>query len=257
MKVVILAGGLGSRLAEETEAVPKPLVQIGEYPIIWHIMCYYAAFNFREFAIALGYKGNFIKRFVMETMSLAGDLKIDYSSRKVIHNNHAPEDWIVDLVETGVATNTGGRIRRLADTIGRSRFCLTYGDGLADVDLDALLRFHRRHGRLATLTSVRPPARFGHLEIVDDTVTVFDEKPQASEGWINGGFFVLEPEVFDYIEDDDRTVFEQTPLRRLAADGQLMAYRHTGFWQCMDTLRDKRRLEQLWQTGEAPWKTWN
>jgi glucose-1-phosphate cytidylyltransferase len=254
MKVVILAGGFGSRLSEETEIIPKPLVQIGELPILWHIMRYYTHFQFREFVIALGYKGHLIKRFATETMYLAGDLRIDYASRQVSHAACDAEHWLVDLVETGLATPTGGRIKRLADTVGRNRFCVTYGDGLSDVDLDALLRFHRRHGRLATLTAVRPPARFGHLEVDEDAVTVFDEKPQTAEGWINGGFFVFEPEVFDYIEGD--VALEHAPLRRLAADGQLMAYRHSGFWQCMDTLRDKRLLEQLWQTGEAPWKFW-
>ena len=254
MKVVILAGGFGSRLSEETGLIPKPLVQIGEMPIIWHIMRYYTNFQFREFVIALGYKGHLIKRFATETMYLAGDLHIDYAARQVSHTASDAEHWVVDLVETGLKTNTGARIKRLADTVGRNRFCVTYGDGLSDVDLDALLRFHRRHGRLATLTAVRPPARFGHLEVDDDEVTIFDEKPQTTEGWINGGFFVFEPEVFEYIEGD--VALERAPLRRLAADGQLMAYRHSGFWQCMDTLRDKRLLDQLWQSGEAPWKTW-
>jgi glucose-1-phosphate cytidylyltransferase len=255
MKVAILAGGLGSRLAEETETLPKPLVPIGELPILWHIMKYFATYEHDQFVIALGYKGNVIKRFATEMMQLAGNIRIDYASRQIRYDGNEVGPWVVDLVETGLRTNTGGRIRQLMGALGGGRFFLTYGDGLADVDLAALLAFHRHHGRIATLTAVRPPARFGHLELEDDTVAVFDEKPQAAEGWINGGFFVLEPEVFDYIDDD--MIFEQTPLRRLAEDGQLMAYRHGGFWQCMDTLRDKRLLEQLWRSGRAPWKTWN
>lgn len=190
-------------------------------------------------------------------INLTGNIKIDYGSRQICYERNDVGNWIIDLIETGLYTNTGGRVKKLKKTIGPHRFFLTYGDGLANVDLSALLAFHQRHGRLATLTAVRPPARFGHLELEDDTVAVFNEKPQAAEGWINGGFFVLEPEVFDYIDDAEDVVFEQAPLRRLAADGQLMAYRHTGFWQCMDTLRDKRLLEQLWRKGDAPWKRWD
>ncbi len=256
MKVAILAGGVGSRLAEETESKPKPMVEIGDMPILWHIMRYYSHFGYRHFIVALGYKGDVIKRFASDIFSLSGSVRVDYASRQVTRGSvDDMQDWIVDLVETGVDTNTGGRIKRLADHVGRERFFLTWGDGVSDIDLDALLSFHRKHGRLATLTAVRPPARFGHLELDGDQITVFNEKPQSSEGWINGAFFVLEPEVFDYI-DGDATQFEREPLQRLAAAGELMAYRHEGYWQCMDTLRDKKALEQAWESGGAPWKVW-
>jgi glucose-1-phosphate cytidylyltransferase len=257
MKVAILAGGVGSRLSEETEIKPKPMVEIGPLPILWHIMRYYAHFNHKHFVIALGYKGEVIKRFATDLVHLAGNLRVDYSERKVLHaDDELVDDWVVDLVETGLHTNNGGRIKRLAETIGGERFFLTWGDGVSDIDLDALLAFHEAHRCLATLTAVRPPARFGHLDLEGSRVAVFDEKPQASEGWINGAFFVLEPEVFDYIDGDD-TQFEHAPLRRLAEDGQLMAYKHDGFWQCMDTLRDKKLLERLWNSGAAPWKVWH
>lgn len=257
MKVAILAGGLGSRLSEETEVKPKPMVEIGEIPILWHIMSYYATYSFRDFVVALGYKGEVIKRFAADSVSLSGSVHIDYNKKCVIRNGQTLfDDWKIDLVETGLHTNNGGRIKRLRDWIGNRRFFLTWGDGVSDVDLDALLAFHKRHGKLATLTAVRPQARFGHLELDGDQVAVFDEKPQAAEGWINGAFFVLEPEVFDYI-DGDHTQFEREPLHRLAQDNQLMAYRHEGFWHCMDTLRDKKSLDRIWQSGNAPWKRWN
>ncbi len=256
MKTAILAGGLGSRLAEETEIRPKPMVEIGGEPILWHIMRYYAAFGFKNFAIALGYKGEVIKRYATDFPALWGDVAVDYSRRSIDFDKRTSmEGWRIDMRETGRMTNTGGRIKRLKDAIGHERFFLTWGDGLSTVDLNALLDFHKSHGRLATLTAVRPPARFGHLELEDDAIKVFDEKPQTGEGWINGAFFVLEPEVFDYIDGDD-TQFEKEPLQNLAKDGQLMAYRHTGFWQCMDTIRDKALLEKLWASGDAPWKIW-
>jgi len=256
MKVGILAGGVGTRLVEETEIKPKPMVEIGGQPILWHIMKHYAHYGFNEFVIALGYRGEYIKKYMVDYCSLCTDLTVDFTNGKVRgHKGHKPA-WKVDLVDTGQDTLTGGRIKRLAPYLGNRTFMLTWGDGVSDVDLHRLLEFHRSHGKLATLTAVRPPARFGLLELNGDAVVNFEEKPQLKEGWINGAFFVLEPGVFDYIEGD-QTQWERAPLERLAADGQLMAYRHTSFWQCMDTLRDKRLLESLWQKGNPPWKTWS
>lgn len=257
MKVAILAGGQGSRLAEETEFRPKPMVEIGGMPILWHIMNYYAGFDFRHFVIALGYKGEHIKRYATDFASLSGDLRVDYSQRNVHYDTNVNRmaGWTIDLVDTGLMTMTGGRIKRLKDKIGKETFFLTWGDGVSNVDLNALLSFHKRHGKLATLTAVRPPARFGHLVLEGDQINVFDEKPQTGEGWINGAFFCLEPEVFDYI-DNDMTQFEREPLSNLAKDGQLMAYKHYGFWQCMDTIRDKVLLEKIWESGTVPWKNW-
>lgn len=255
MKVAILAGGVGSRLAEETEIKPKPMVEIGGRPILWHIMKHYYHYGYNDFVIALGYKGEFIKKYMVDYCSLNGNLRVELKSGKVqSQGTHVP-DWRVDLVDTGVSTLTGGRIKRLAPFIGNETFMLTWGDGVSDVDLKKLLAFHRSHGKLATLTAVRPPARFGHLVFDGDRIEQFSEKPQTGEGWINGAFFVLEPQVFDYI-DGDETQWEREPLERLSRDGQLMAYRHTSFWQCMDTLRDKKLLEDLWHHGGAPWKLW-
>jgi glucose-1-phosphate cytidylyltransferase len=254
VKVGILAGGLGSRLAEETEARPKPMVEIGGRPILWHIMRYYRHFGMTDFAIALGYKGEVVKRWMVEHASLASDLRVDLATGDVHRYQKDPDDWTVELVDTGQGTATGGRIKRLAPYLGNETAMVTWGDGVSDVDLHDLLDFHKSHGKLATLTAVRPPARFGALELDGDTVTTFSEKPQTGEGWINGAFFVLEPEVYDYIDGDD-TQFEHAPLERLAADGQLMAYRHHGFWQCMDTIRDKKLLEGLW-SSTPPWKVW-
>lgn len=256
MKVAILAGGVGSRIQEETELKPKPMVEIGGRPILWHIMKIYAHQGFRDFVVALGYKGDYVKRYMLDYASLEGDLTIGMRDGRVeMHGNGDRDDWQVALVDTGQTTNKGGRIRRLAPYVGDETFMMTWGDGVSDIDLGRLLAFHRAHGKLATLTAVRPPARFGHIELQDDVVTEFSEKPQAREGWINGAFFVLEPQVIDYIDGDD-TEWEKEPLERLAADGQLMAYRHDGFWQCMDTLRERKLLEQLWDTGRAPWKVW-
>ena len=258
MKVAILAGGFGSRLAEETEVRPKPMVEIGGQPILWHIMCHYARYGHADFAVALGYKGDYIKRWFADFCSLQGSLSVDLSTGEICSKNGdgrprpRVEGWRVDLVETGAATMTGGRIKRLAPWLGGETFLLTWGDGVADVDLDWLLEFHRSHGRIATVTAVRPAARYGRLELDGDQVVDFTEKPQLGEGWINGAFFVLEPAVFDYIDGDD-VMFEQSPMERLARDGQLMAYRHEGFWQCMDTLREKKILEDLWAKGAAPW----
>ncbi|MBO9341530.1 MAG: glucose-1-phosphate cytidylyltransferase [Roseiflexus sp.] len=255
MKVAILAGGVGSRLSEETEVKPKPMVEIGGRPILWHIMMHYSYYGFKDFVIALGYKGEVIKKYMVDYCSLNSNLKVNLRSGVVEMNGGYRPDWNVELIDTGIPTNTGGRIKRLAPYLGNETFMLTWGDGVSDVNLHALLAFHRSHGKLATLTAVRPPARFGHLELDGDRITEFNEKPQTGEGWINGAFFVLEPAVFDYIDGDD-TAWEREPLQRLAREGQLMAYKHTSFWQCMDTLRDKKLLESLWQTGKAPWKIW-
>ena len=256
MKVGILAGGFGSRLAEETEVRPKPMVEIGGRPILWHIMQHYAHFGFKDFTIALGYKGDYIKRYMVDYCSLQSDLTVDMGSGSVSqHQMDGSPDWTVDLIDTGQSTNTGGRIKRLQPYMGGSTFFLTWGDGVSDLDLRELLAFHKSHGKIATLTSVRPPARFGRLDLDGNQVTAFAEKPQLGEGWINGAFFVLEPAVFDYIEGD-ATLFEAEPLETLAKEGQLMAFKHEGFWQCMDTLRDKVLLNSLWDSGNAPWKTW-
>jgi glucose-1-phosphate cytidylyltransferase len=255
MKVAILAGGVGSRLMEETVSRPKPMVEIGGKPILWHIMRYYASFGYDEFVIACGYKGEYIKRWFVEYSSLTSDLTVDTRTGTVSSSNPNGDDWRVHLIDTGQQTGTGGRIKRLQPILGDERFLLTWGDGVSDVDLDALVDFHVGHGRHCTMTAVRPPARFGHLELDGDAISEFSEKPQVGEGWINGAFFVCEPEVFGYI-DDDPTMFEREPLERLAKDRELMAYRHHGFWQCMDTLRDRVLLEDLWDSGEAPWRRW-
>ncbi|MEM7795037.1 MAG: glucose-1-phosphate cytidylyltransferase [Cyanobacteria bacterium P01_C01_bin.118] len=255
MKVGILAGGLGTRLAEETETKPKPMVNIGGQPILWHIMRHYYHYNFQDFVIALGYKGEVIKKYMVDYCSLNSNLTINIRSGMVdMYGGYKP-NWMVDLIETGLRTNTGGRIKRLIPYMGNETFMLTWGDGVSDLNLHDLLAFHRSHGKLATMTVVRPPARFGLPTLDGDQVVEFSEKPQTQEGWINGAFFVLEPQVYDYI-DGDSTLWEKEPLERLAAEGQLMAYRYTGFWQCMDTLRDKKRLQRLWDSGQAPWKIW-
>ena len=255
MKVVILAGGLGTRLTEETETRPKPMVEIGGRPILWHIMKLYAHYGFREFVVALGYKGDVIKRYFLDYAKLQSNFTVNLGSGDVMRRGSQVEDWTVHLVDTGSATNTGGRLKRLAPVLGRETFMATYGDGVADVDINALVKFHRGHGKLATTTAVRPPARFGGLVFDGDRIAEFTEKPQIGEGWINGGFFVLEPDVLEYIADD-QTSWEREPMERLANEGQLMAYRHGEFWQCMDTLRDLRLLEGLWSSGQAPWKVW-
>jgi glucose-1-phosphate cytidylyltransferase len=251
-----LAGGLGTRLAEETEIKPKPMVEIGSHPILWHIMRHYAHFDHNEFVIALGYKGEYIKRWMRDYCSLEGDMTLNTKTGEYkLHEKEKPE-WIIDLVETGLNTMTGGRIKRLKPWLGESTFMLTWGDGLSDVDLKGLLAFHRSHGKLATLTAVRPAARYGHLEFEGNRVVSFTEKPQTAEGWVNGAFFVLEPGIFNYI-DGDQTMWEHEPLTNLARDGQLMAYQHTSFWQCMDTLREKHILQKLWDSGNPPWKLWS
>lgn len=261
MKVVILAGGFGTRLSEETEVKPKPMVEIGSRPILWHILKHYAKYGFKEFAVALGYKGEVIKSWLLNYRTFSSNITISLKTGKAqlhdgdLRNKYQEEDWTVHLIDTGSKTNTGGRIKRLSKILGGSRFLLTYGDGVSSVDLKQLVRFHQSTGLLATLTAVRPPARFGGLVFKGNQVVQFSEKPQIGEGWINGGYMVIEPGVLDYIRDDDSN-FERDVLERLASEGQLAAYRHEGFWQCMDTLRDVRLLESLWNSGKAPWKVW-
>lgn len=256
MKVIILAGGLGTRLSEETEIKPKPMVEIGGRPILWHILKHCAHHGPKEFYIALGHRGEVIKKFFMDYHRLNGSISIDLTSGQVERQDEECEDWVVHLKNTGMQTNTGGRVKRLEPFLKDGPFMVTYGDGVSDVNLQELFRFHRAQGRIATVTAVRPPARFGGLVFEGDAVVEFTEKPQIGEGWINGGFIVFEPEVFDYLEGDD-TSLEADALERLAADKQLVAYRHEGFWQCMDTLRDKRLLESLWSEGRAPWRVWD
>jgi glucose-1-phosphate cytidylyltransferase len=254
--VVILAGGFGTRLREETEVKPKPMVDIGGRPILWHIMKIYAAFGFREFVVALGYKGEMIKEYFLHYREKASGLTIQLNTGHVeVHESEGSEDWLVHLIDTGSDTMTGGRVKRAASFLGGRRFMLTYGDGVADVDLRALLSCHERHGRLCTVTAVRPPARFGSLVFDGDLIGRFEEKPQAGEGWINGGFMVMEPSVVDYIEDD-QVILERGPLERLSESRQLAVYRHEGFWQCMDHLRDLDLLRDLWNRNAAPWKQW-
>ncbi len=254
MNVVILAGGLGTRLAEETEIKPKPMVEVGEHPIVWHIMKSYAHYGFSDFFLALGYKGEVIKRYFLDHYSLGGSLRVDLASGQVEDlEKDIAEDWIVHLMDTGQKTQTGGRLKRLEAQLDQSAFMVTYGDGVCDVNLQTVLDFHKAHGKMATITAVRPPSRFGGLVFEGDLVREFSEKPQIGEGWINGGFMVLEPGIFEYLTGDD-SILEIDCLERLAEKGQLAAFRHEGFWQCMDTLREKRILEKLWQSGEAPWK---
>ncbi|MBI2437200.1 MAG: glucose-1-phosphate cytidylyltransferase [Lentisphaerae bacterium] len=253
MKTVVLAGGLGTRLAEETEFRPKPMVEIGSHPIIWHIMKRYAHFGFTEFFIALGYKGDLIKHFFMDYHFLRDNLTIHLSRGKIEKHAAAGDDWTVHLMDTGLETMTGGRVKRLEPWLKDSPFMVTYGDGLADVNLAELVHFHRSHGKIATITAVRPPSRFGGLIFDGDRIAEFSEKPQVGEGWINGGFMVFEPAVFNYLKDD-HSVLEVNGLEKLALEGQLMAYKHERFWQCMDTIRDKRYLEKLWQANQAPWR---
>ena len=255
-KVVILAGGLGTRLAEETDLKPKPMVEIGGRPILWHIMKHFAGHGAREFFIALGYKGQVIKRFFVDEIQLGGDLVVETSDGRITNRAAASEDWTVHLCETGLETNTGGRLRRLRRHVDGERVLLTYGDGVSDVPVDKLLGFHENHGRLATVTAVRPPARFGGLVFDGDLVKEFIEKPQIGEGWINGGFMVLEPGVFEHLSGDGDSL-EADMLEKLAEIGELAAYRHSGFWQCMDTLRELRMLQSLWEEGNAPWKSWD
>lgn len=253
MKVGILAGGSGTRLSDSTQVIPKPLITIGGKPILWHLMRYYAHYGLSDFVVALGYRGELIKKYVVDFASLNSNLTVNLQTGQIMTHGEPTPDWTIDLVDTGITTMTGGRIKRLAPYLGNETFMLTWGDSLSNINLHELLAFHRGHGKLATLTAVRPLARFGHLVFDGDQVVEFNEKPQTAEGWINGAFFVLESGIFDYIDNDD-TVWEETPLQRLAADGQLMAYEHNSFWAAVDTLRDKHLLEEQWRSGSAPWR---
>ncbi|MGU3454589.1 glucose-1-phosphate cytidylyltransferase [Methylobacterium fujisawaense] len=255
MKAVILAGGLGTRLAEETGTRPKPMVEIGGQPILWHIMKGFAAHGVREFVICLGYRGYMIKEFFLNYRLHLSDVTIETAGDKIDFHRSGAEDWMVSLIETGADTMTGGRLKRVQAYLGSEPFFMTYGDGVSDVNLTALAAFHESHGRLATLTAVAPPGRFGALELAGERICNFREKPAGDGAIINGGFFVLDPKVLDYINGDS-TIWENEPLEQLARDGQLYAYKHSGFWQAMDTLRDKNQLESLWATKAAPWKVW-
>ena len=257
MKVVILAGGFGTRISEESHLKPKPMIDIGERPILWHIMKIYSHYGFNEFVICLGHKGYCIKEYFAHYFLHEADVTFDFksSNERVIHH-HSAEPWTVTLVNTGLATLTGGRVKRIRDYIGREPFLLTYGDGVSDVNVRELVSFHKSHGKLATVTSIQPGGRFGALDLAgSDQVLGFQEKPKGDGAWINAGFFVMEPEVFDYIAGDE-TVLEKEPLEKLAGDGELFAYKHGGFWQPMDSIRDKNLLEELWKSGNAPWKVW-
>ncbi len=256
MRVLILAGGFGTRISEVTEIKPKPMVEIGGRPILWHIMKHYSAYDFHEFVIALGYKADMIKRYFLEYASMAGNITLEISKGRGLVTQREEEEWVIHLEETGLDTMTGGRVKKVKDWLKDGTFMVTYGDGVSDVDIDSLLKFHRSHGKLATITAVRPPARFGGLALgKDNIVQDFVEKPKSGEGYINGGFMVLEPAVVDMIPDFTSSL-ESDLLEKLATEGQLMAYCHDGFWQCMDTLRDLKYLENLWNSGKAPWKTW-
>jgi glucose-1-phosphate cytidylyltransferase len=255
MKVVLLAGGFGSRISEQSETRPKPMIEIGQYPILWHIMNIYASHGFNEFVVACGYKSEVLKDYFHNFFIRHADYVVSLrDGKEEIVRSEAP-DWKIALVDTGLNTMTGGRLRRLRSWLGDEPFMVTYGDGVSNVDIKALVAYHRAQGKLATVTAVRPPARFGGLTIEGSLVREFSEKPQSGEGWINGGFFVFEPKVLDYLADDAMSL-EREPMERLAAEGQLAAFQHEGFWQPMDTLRDRRVLEALWESGKAPWKTW-
>jgi glucose-1-phosphate cytidylyltransferase len=255
MKAVILAGGLGTRLSEETETKPKPMIEIGAKPLLWHVMKIYAAHGIDEFVVCLGYRGYVIKEYFANYYLHMGDVTFDLRDNRMEVHQSGAEPWKVTLIDTGETTMTGGRLKRVLPYVEGEDFCFTYGDGVSDVNLGALIEFHRASGRLATVTAVQPSGRFGALDIEGDAIRRYEEKPKGDGAWINGGFFVLSPQVADYIAGDD-TVWEQEPLQRLAADGQLGAYRHSGFWYAVDTVRDKRHLQELWDTGDPPWKLW-
>jgi glucose-1-phosphate cytidylyltransferase len=256
LKAAIFAGGLGTRLSEMTDRMPKPMVEIGGRPILWHIMKGYAAHGVKEFVIALGNKGEAIKDYFRRYRHHKSSMVVHLKSGDItVHDNNKCEDWTVHLLDTGETTQTGGRLRRVMEYVGNEPLLVTYGDGVSDVDITKLVDYHRQHGKLATVTAVRPPARFGGLQFKGNLVTRFDEKPQVGEGWINGGFFVLEPKAIEYLGGDD-SIFERAPLESIAKDGELAAYKHENFWQCMDTVRDLKLLESLWEGGRAPWKTW-
>lgn len=256
MKVVILAGGFGTRFAEETEIKPKPMIEIGGFPIIWHIMKIFSSQGFEEFFVALGYKGEIFKRYFSDYNELSGNLTINLADgTSEISDTQHRENWTVNLINTGLNSMTGGRVKRLQKFIGDETFILTYGDGVADIDVKKLVEFHKSHGKIATVTAVRPPARYGELIFNADNTVRFNEKPQNRDSWINGGFMVFEPKIFDYLKNDE-SILEKDALEISADENQLVAFKHNGFWQCMDTLRDKRQLEELWQSGNPPWKIW-
>jgi len=254
-KVVILAGGLGTRLAEETELKPKPMIEIGGKPILWHIMKSYAHYGVKEFFVALGYKGEVIKHYFCDYHTMSSDMTINLARDRMQKHKSVAEKWMVHLIDTGIDTLTGGRVKRLEPWLKNETFMVTYGDGVANIDIRALLKFHRAQACIGTVSAVRPPSRFGGIVLDGNKIAEFTEKPQIGEGWINGGFMVFEPAVFKYLKDD-RSILEIDALERLAKDRQLAAYRHNRFWQCMDTLRDKRLLDRLWQEAKAPWKVW-
>jgi len=253
MKVVILAGGFGTRLSEYTESIPKPMVRVGGRPILWHIMKSYAYFGHKDFYLALGYKAEIIKEYFLNYRSVNSDFKVNLKTGNLTSYQNDEIDWTVSLVQTGIESLTGGRVKRLQSYIGNESFMLTYGDGVANIDLEALLKFHNSHGKMVTVSAVHPGARFGEIDMKDNLVTAFQEKPQMNKGWINGGFFIIEPEFFELI-DGDNTILEREPLEKAADLGELMAYQHHDFWQCMDTKRDHDHLEELWASGNAPWK---
>ena len=252
MKVILLAGGFGTRLSEYTESIPKPMVLIGGKPILWHILNNYAHFGHKDFYVALGYKANVIKEYFLNYRTLNADFTVDLATGLVSPHQLSEVDWKVTLVDTGLHSMTGGRVRRMKHFIGNETCLLTYGDGLSDIDIEQLVSFHMNHGKMVTVTAVHPGARFGELEMKGEQVVSFQEKPQTGQGWINGGYFVIEPEFFDLIEEE-QTILEREPLERAAKIGELMAFRHNGFWQCMDTKRDRNNLEEFWNSGKAPW----
>jgi len=256
MKVVILAGGFGTRISEESHLRPKPMIEIGDQPILWHIMKLYSAYGYNDFVICLGYKAYVIKEYFADYFLHTSDVTFDLANNQMTVHNNSAEPWKVTLVNTGLNTMTGGRVKRIQQYIGNEPFLLTYGDGVSNVNIDELVKFHQSHGKLATLTAIQPDGRFGVLDISGQNILAFREKSKNDCNWINGGFMVLQPEIFDMI-DGDSTVFEKQPLETAAAQGELMSYKHDGFWQCLDTLRDKQRLEELWSENKAPWKVWD
>ena len=253
MKVIILAGGFGTRLSEYTESTPKPMVTVGGKPILWHIMNTYAKFDHKNFYVALGYKADVIKEYFLNYRALNSDFTVNLSNGSIVEHQQDAVDWKVSLVDTGLNSMTGGRVKRMQNFIGNEPFLLTYGDGVADIDIDSLVKFHKSHGKMVTVSAVHPGARFGELDIDSSVVTSFKEKPQVTQGWINGGYFVIEPEFFNLIEGDN-TILEKEPLEKVAQMGELMSYQHDGFWQCMDTKRDRDSLEELWKSGNALWR---
>ena len=256
MKAVILAGGFGTRISEESHLKPKPMLEIGDKPILWHIMKIYSSYGINDFIICAGYKQHIIKEWFSNYALYNSDITFDFKNDTMIAHNNTSEPWTVTIADTGLNTMTGGRVKRIQKYVEGEDFCLTYGDGVSNVPLDEVVKFHKYYNKVATITAVRPEGRFGMIDLNDVNITAFREKNKDDSGWINGGFMVLSPSVFDYITEGDSTVFEQQPMDKLAKDGQLVAYKHDGFWQCMDTLRDKEKLQKLWDSGNAPWKSW-